>query len=161
MSLENLNQMAAQRILEDRIREYRTRGDDQTALRAMIETYKVTASIDPNTSKEGKLRLAEVHPEFIKILAGVSEVSKEKGYEPLNWIQKDVKCYFVSYLVSAALRHINYFLEGEDFNQEKKQDGTDVSTRLEHLAHAAYGLLMAVTLQRLGRTDLDDRKLKL
>lgn len=118
-------------------------------------------AIDPNKSKEGKLCLAEVHPQFLNSLARVSEISKKKGYELLNWIQSGTKCYFNAYLVSASLRHIAAFQNGQDYNIEKDQSGLDIlEPDVLHLESAAYNLLMAATLFRMGRKDLDDRKVK-
>ena len=116
--------------------------------------------IDPSQSKKGKLPLAEVHPQFLNSLARVSEVSKAKGYEELNWIKPDVKCYFVSYLCSAALRHINDFLNGKDHNIELDQNQKPIDQfDVLHVECAAYNLLMIATLFRLNRADLDDRKI--
>lgn len=117
--------------------------------------------IDPNQSKKGKLAYAEVHPQFEDSLARVNEISKLKGYETLNWVKEDVKCYFVSYLLSAARRHMNLFLKGEDLNVEKDKEGNDITEPdVLHVECAAYNLLMIATLFRQGRVDLDDRRLK-
>lgn len=119
------------------------------------------SNIDPNKSKKGKLPLAEVHPDFEESLALVNELSKVKGYELLNWIKDDVKCYFVSYLVSAARRHINKFLKGEDYNIEIDQQGNQIlEPKVLHVECAAYNLLMLAALFKQGRKDLDDRKFK-
>lgn len=117
--------------------------------------------IDPNQSKKGKLPLAEVHPKFLESLCRVSEISKRKGYAPLNWVQPSFKGGFVNYLGSAALRHINKFLCGEDFNIEKDESGKEIrDVEVLHVEAAAYNLLMIATLFRQGRTDLDDRKIE-
>lgn len=119
------------------------------------------AKLDPNKSKKGKLPFAEVHPQFEESLARVSEISKLKGYEPLNWVRMETKCHFVSYLVSATRRHLNAFLRGEDYNIEKGENGEDIAEpNVLHVECAAYNLLMLATLFRQGRIDLDDRKLK-
>lgn len=115
--------------------------------------------LDPNKSKEGKLPLAQVHPQFIESLSGVSQISAAKGYELLNWVRQDVKCYFVSYLTSAAMRHINKFLNGEDYNIEVDQEGNEIDLGVLHVECAAYNLLMVATLFRNSRKDLDDRLL--
>lgn len=103
--------------------------------------------------------LAEVHPQFIESLGITSEVSKEKGYEILNWTTEEFRGGFVEYLASSALRHINKFLRGEDYNIEVDENGKECRTKALHVEHAAYNLLMIATLFRQGRTDLDDRKL--
>lgn len=114
--------------------------------------------INPNTTKKGKLPVAE-SIWALDHIARVAEQSKAKGYEPMNWVKPETKCYFVGYLVSAALRHVTKFILKEDYNVEKKEDGTEVKTEFDvlHLENAAYNLLMAAHLFRQGRTDLDDR----
>ncbi len=114
--------------------------------------------IDPNTSKKGKLPVAE-SMWILEHAARVSEQSKAKGYAPMNWVTEEVKCYYVSYLLSAALRHINEFIKGSDYNIEKKADGSTVITEFDvlHLENAGYNLFMAAHLFRRGRKDLDDR----
>lgn len=117
--------------------------------------------LNPNTTKKGKVCLAEVHPDFEYSLALVNEVSKIKGYELLNWVKPEIKCYFVSYLLSAARRHMNAFVRGEDFNVEVDGNNKQITEfQALHVEHAAYNLLMIASLFRAGRTDLDDRRLK-
>jgi len=120
-----------------------------------------TKKLNPNTSKAGKLCLAEVHPGFEESLARVNEISKRKGYELLNWVNPEVQCYFISYLLSAARRHMAKFASGEDYNIELDQGGGPITTPdVLHVECAAYNLLMIAVLFRAGRKDLDDRRLK-
>ncbi len=119
--------------------------------------YDKPKTIDQNKSKVGKLPIAELHPQFLKSLSLVSEVSKLKGYKPLNWVGQDFKGGYLGYHCSAALRHILAIMGGEDYNQEQYPDGRDVEQVALHAEHAAYDLLMLATLFRLGRHDLDDR----
>lgn len=115
-------------------------------------------ALDASNSKKGKLRLAIVHPQMLNSLARVAEISEKKGYVRLNWVRPDVKCFFVDYLLSACLRHIEAFLSGEDVNIEKTQDGEEITEpHVLHVESAAYNLLMIAALFRQGRTDLDDR----
>lgn len=118
---------------------------------------QVVKVLNANDSKKGKLPIGELHPQFLKSLALVSEVSKLKGYKPLNWIKSDFKGGYLGYHCSAALRHILAIMDGEDLNQEQYPDGRDVELVALHAEHAAYDLLMLATLFRLGRHDLDDR----
>lgn len=115
--------------------------------------------INSNTSKIGKLPLAEVHPQFEKSLSLVSELSKWKGYEPLNWVRDDFKGGFINYMISAARRHINEFIEGNNINYEKRDKDDAIDSSVLHVEAAAYNLLMIATLYRMGRDDLDDRRL--
>lgn len=122
-------------------------------------------TIDPNKSKQGKLKPALLHPQFFTSLSLVSEVSQLKGYELLNWVRMDVKCFLMSYLLSAILRHSTAIMEGEIYNQEyypegHEKAGAPVELRATHFAHIAYGALMADALIKMGRKDLDDRILK-
>lgn len=114
--------------------------------------------IDPSMTKKGKIPLAE-SLWSLEHIARVSEQSKAKGYEPMNWVKIDTQCYFVSYLCSAAIRHINKFIMGENYNIEVDSRGNTVHTEFDvlHLESAAYNLLMAAHLFRQGRYDLDDR----
>ncbi len=125
------------------------------------EINDAVKKLNPNTSKQGKIALADIHPGFIDSLARVNTVSKLKGYEQGNWIRDDVKCYFSAYLASAALRHIYKFLAGEDYNVEQTLTGDPIITPdVLHVEAAAYNLLMLARLYRQGRLDLDDRKFK-
>lgn len=114
-------------------------------------------SLDPKDSKNGKLNLGAVHPQFEESLAIVAETALAKGYEEFNWLKQDSATKFRSYLISAAKRHINKFLNGEDYNIEKDSNGNIVSDKGLHVEYAAYNLLMIATLFRQGRKDLDDR----
>lgn len=50
----------------------------------------ITTYLDPAVSKEGKLNLVSkaLHPKFEKMLAIVAALSEEKGYAPLNWLDR-------------------------------------------------------------------------
>lgn len=123
--------------------------------------------INPSNTKAGKLTYATLHPQFIDSLSRVDNISKLKGYQRLNWVSSSVKCYFVEYLCSATLRHLNKFLLGEDYNIEVYATGDKAGQVIEtehdvlHVEAAAYNLLMLAALFRQGRTDLDDRLLHL
>lgn len=118
-------------------------------------------ALDANTSKKGKLPIAEVHPWMLEELAKVSQMSKEKGYEVLSWIKPEFNGKFLEYLASAADRHAIAFKSGADLNQELKMNGDPVETLVYHTSQAAYNYLMISVLLRMGRNDLDDRKIKI
>ena len=88
--------------------------------------------------KFSKLPLAELHPEFIRQLAECHRVGKEKGYSKFSWL--DLELFPTQEILNAAMRHINAHLDGELYNQEPGCKNTAL-----HLAHAAYGLLIACT----------------
>lgn len=115
-------------------------------------------ALDPRTSKLGKLNLASpaLHPDFEEALARVSQVSIEKGYDPLNWLDPKNSVTVLN-LIGAAKRHIRSSVLGYNNNQESRQDGTKCPTTANHLEHAAYGLLMASVIIRSGLLSLDDR----
>lgn len=122
---------------------------------------RIPNKLNPKDSKKGKPDLASValHPDFDELLAQVAEVSVEKGYEPLNWLEPNNEVT-VTKLISAARRHENMFRSGHDYNQETKLGGERCSITAQHLAHAAYSLLMAAVIIKKGITELDDRKTK-
>lgn len=117
--------------------------------------------LDPKKSKLGKLNLASkaLHPRFEEMLAEVAEMSIEKGYEPLNWLDSQNEVTVLK-LVSAAKRHEKKFLKGIDTNDEEVTlDGKACTFKPSHLACAAYSLLMAAVLVEEGIKGLDDRVL--
>lgn len=118
-------------------------------------------SLDPKKSKEGKLKLCSpaLHPRFSDPLVAVSEMSIEKGYAPLNYLDKD-SSVTLTYLLAAAKRHIQKVELGIDINTEEvRQDGTACYNQPEELACAAYNLLMASLLLKT-RPEADDRLFK-
>lgn len=126
-----------------------------------IEENKKT-HLDPKTSKKGKLNLASpaLHPEMISLLAAVAEMSVEKGYKPLNWLDKDSPVT-VMYCLNASDRHKQKVKLGIDYNtEEKKLDGTPVSQQVMHLAQSAYNDLMAALLLLKKGDKADDRAFK-
>lgn len=117
--------------------------------------------LDPKKSKLGKLNLASkaLHPRFEEMLAEVAEMSIEKGYEPLNWLDPQNEVTVLK-LVSAAKRHEKKFLKGININDEEVTlDGYFCTFKPSHLACAAYSLLMAAVLVEEGIKELDDRVL--
>jgi len=91
-----------------------------------------------SSNKFNKLPLAELHPEFIKQLATVHKVGKEKGYSKYSWLNTEL--FPTIEILNAAMRHINAHLAGDLYNQEE-----GCTTKGYHLTHAAYNLLIAAT----------------
>lgn len=118
----------------------------------------MTQYLDPKKSKEGKLKLCSkaLHPEFSYPLVDVAEMSIEKQYEPLNYLDKDTSVT-ITYLIEAAQRHLDQLKLGIDINdQEKTLDGKPTKTQPHHAAQVAYNMLMLVLQQKKG-IDKDDR----
>lgn len=116
-------------------------------------------ALDPSKSKDGKVKLCHpaLHPDFTDPLIAVAEVSEEKGYEPLNWLDENSPVT-VMYCLNAAQRHLKKVLKGIDINtEEKKLDGTPCKTQPSELACAAYNLLMADMLLKEKGSKVDDR----
>ncbi len=67
-------------------------------------------------------------------------------YDRANWTNG----ILMSRLLSASMRHIGQFNNGEDYDEE---------TKTLHLANAATNLLFAIWMYKY-RTDLDDRWMK-
>lgn len=122
-----------------------------------IKQEQNTQKLDPKTSKQGKLKVCShaLHPEFSYPLVDVAEMSLERGYAPLNWLNKDNKVTAL-YLIEAAQRHLDKIKLGiDDNNEEKKLDGS--STRVvKHAAQVAYNMLMLLMQQDKG-VLIDDR----
>lgn len=114
-------------------------------------------SLDPATSKVGKEIVSSMtlHPDFIKQLARVAEVSVKKGYSPFNWLKANSPTR-VSTFLNAAKRHLTKAELGEDLNIEKTLDGEDIDIAVHHLDYAAYNLQMASFIIRNLR-EHDDR----
>lgn len=115
--------------------------------------------LDPKKSKEGKLRVCSqaLHPEFSYPLIDVAEMSIEKGYAPLNWV--NFETVTAIYLIEACQRHLDRVKMGIDVNdQEEKQDGTPCREVL-HMAQVAYNALMYCQ-KYLNKTLKDDRLFK-
>lgn len=139
--------------------------DEDLSVETIPETNKksVGDTLDPEKSKAGKINLCSkaLHPQFSYPLVQVSEMSIEKGYEPLNWLQPGHKVT-MTYLIGAAQRHLDKVKLGIDINtEEKKLDGTDVSLLNQpyHAAQVAYNMLMLVR-QILDGVAIDDRLFK-
>ncbi len=115
-------------------------------------------TLDPTQSKKGKLALAStaLHPKFQELLAEVAELSVEKGYKPLNWIEKDSRVS-VMYCLNAAERHAHKVKMGIDRNTEEyRLDGKRCLTTPLHMAQVAYNYLMAAMIL-LEHPERDDR----
>lgn len=80
--------------------------------------------------------------EVAKVLEAGAIKYKERG----NW----AKGLAISRLISASIRHIGQYNEGEDFDKE---------TNTLHLANAACNLLFAIWMHN-NRPDMDDRWIK-
>jgi len=116
--------------------------------------------LDPKTSKKGKLKVCSkaIHPEFNYPQVDVAEMSIEKGYAPLNWLDPSNKVTTM-YLIEAAQRHLDKVKMGVDDNtEERKLDGTPTRT-VKHAAQVAYNMHMLLLQQKLG-VDIDDRMFK-
>ncbi len=118
-------------------------------------------NLDPKSSKQGKIKVCSkaLHPEFSYPLIDIAEMSIEKGYEPLNWL--DPKNGVTAlYLIEAAQRHLDKVKLGIDINtEEKKLDGTATSIQPYHAAQVAYNMLMLVLQIKKG-VVIDDRVFK-
>lgn len=142
--------MNSRHNLEDFTKLYVTERDSSTidtGYSLKSETMSSKKQLDPATSKVGKEIVSSIalHPNFMKELAKVAEVSYKKGYSPFNWIQKDSPCR-VSTFLAAAKRHIIKAELGYNVNSEKTLEGEDIPITANHLSYAAYNLLMAVQL---------------
>jgi hypothetical protein len=80
--------------------------------------------------------------EVAKVLEAGAIKYKERG----NW----AKGLQISRLISASIRHIGQYNEGEDYDKE---------TNTLHLANAACNLLFAIWMHN-NRPDMDDRWIK-
>lgn len=117
--------------------------------------------LDPKKSKKDKLRVCSkaLHPEFSYPLIEVAELSLEKGYKPLNWLDKDSKVT-VTYLVEAAQRHLDKIKMGIDINTEERAlDGAPATNQPWHAAQVAYNMLMLCRQMEEG-VEIDDRLYK-
>lgn len=156
MSESEFNEIRAKTMALDQNKSiYYTYYNPHTGYRGPQE---FAMALDPKKSKEGKLKLASnaLHPEFITLLAEVAEMSVEKGYTPLNWLEKDSPVS-VTYCLNAAERHRQQAKLGIDRNTEEKTlDGDPTKLQPMHLAQSAYNDLMAALLI-LKRPEADDR----
>lgn len=91
---------------------------------------------------EDKPMMVLVPPAALKEVAKVATFGAKK-YGAANYLEG----LELSRMLSAVYRHINSVTLGED---------TDPESGVDHLAHAALGLMMAVELRALGRI-VDDR----
>lgn len=117
--------------------------------------------LNPETSKQGKKALCSqaLHPELCDPLIDVSEMSIEKGYTPLNYLDKDSKVT-VTYCLAAAKRHLQKAEMGIDLNTEELGlDGLPTKIKCQHLAQVAYNALMALMILK-ERPEADDRLFK-
>lgn len=115
-------------------------------------------SLDPKTSKKGKLAVCSkaLHPEFSYPLITVAEMSIEKGYKPLNWLDPKNEVT-VTYLIEAAQRHLDKVKLGIDVNNDEKTlEGKATKNQPYHAAQVAYNMLMLVTQLQNG-VEIDDR----
>lgn len=117
--------------------------------------------LDPKKSKKGKLKVCSkaLHPEFSNPLIEVAELSLEKGYKPLNWLDTNNKVT-VMYLIEAAQRHLDKVKMGIDLNtEEKKLDGSQTINQPLHAAQVAFNMLMLCRQMQEG-VEIDDRLFK-
>jgi hypothetical protein len=137
------------------------RGLTNKEIERMVEEFdhlRKPLSLDPKTSKEGKLKVCSkaLHPEFSYPLIAVAEMSIEKGYKPLNWLDKNNKVTMM-YLIEAAQRHLDQVKLGIDINTEEKTlDGQPTKNQPFHAAQVAYNMLMLVRQMQEG-VAIDDR----
>jgi hypothetical protein len=94
---------------------------------------------------ENKVPLDLIPYDSLEEIGKVLAVGAKK-YERANW----AKGIVLSRLISAALRHIGQFNNGEDHDPE---------TQTLHLSNAATNLLFAIWMFK-NRPDLDDRWIK-
>lgn len=123
--------------------------------------YAKEKKLDPKTSKEGKLKVCSkaLHPKLSYPLIAVAELSLEKGYEPLNWLNPENKVTAL-YLIEAAQRHLDQVKLGIDLNtQERRLDGYYCTNKPYHAAQVAYNMLMLVRQIEEG-VLIDDRLFK-
>lgn len=104
------------------------------------EKGKKDAIGDPN-----KPRLSLIPKEALWQMGGAFTYG-EKHYGSHNW-RKGIK---ISYLLDAAIRHINEFNDGENI---------DVKSGNPHLGNAMADLAMAIELLK-NNPDMDDRHKK-
>lgn len=126
-----------------------------------IADYEEFEMLDPKKSKEGKLSVCSpaYHPEFHYPLFDVAEMSVEKGYKPLNWLDADTRVT-ASYLIAAAQRHLDKIKMGVDINTEERAlNGEATKFTPYHAAQVAYNMLMYCMLHQKG-TLKDDRLFK-
>lgn len=112
-------------------------------------------------SKKHKQKVSSpaLHPEFTLPLVDVAELSMEKGYTPLNWLQLGHQVT-ITQLLDAAQRHLNKVRLGIDINREEKTlDGNPTKTQCLHAAQVAYNMLM-ICMQQLKGYQIDDRMFK-
>lgn len=91
---------------------------------------------------QGKPPLSLIPKESLWEIGRVLEFGAKK-YSPYNWR----KGFDYSRLISAAMRHISQFNDGEDIDSE---------TKLSHLAHAICCLMFLLEQQKLQYGN-DDR----
>ena len=120
--------------------------------------------IDSVTSKDNKEKVSSpaLHPLFTRTLVTVAELSVEKGYEPLNWLNPDNKVTVIK-LLDAAQRHMDLVRMGYDVNdKEVKLDGTPCKTKPTHSAQVSYNTLMVDMILKDPElaAKLDDRIFK-
>ncbi len=120
------------------------------------------SKLDPKKSKEGKLPLNSpaLHPEFCNPLVLVAEMSREKKYEPLNWLDED-STVTLSYLDGAIMRHLQKAMMGFNKNTEEKTlEGNPTKNQPYHYACVAYNALMACMLLDQKGDKIDDHLFK-
>lgn len=110
---------------------------------------RASPTATPRKDDTGKPNMATIDPLFMMELATVLSVGDAK-YGIGNWCQSSGLKW--SQLASAAERHMQKWLAGEEFDHE---DG------LSHLVHIASCMMMLRHYERGGNyTESDDRRFK-
>lgn len=91
-----------------------------------------------DTSNKPKLHLLK--PKMLREMARVRAFGILKYQNDVDWMKSDQADY-----LSAALRHIYAYIEGED---------SDTESGISHLAHAATSLMLAYQIGRLDDSDI-------
>lgn len=134
---------------------------EMVALKEDYANFSLSNTLDPNKSKKDKFPVCStaLHPEFSYPLVAVAELSIEKGYKPLNWLDKNNNVT-VNYLISAAQRHLDLVKLGVDINdQETTLDGKPTKNKPFHAAQVAFNMLM-LCLQIQKQVEINDRLFK-
>lgn len=111
------------------------------------EVLSLRTGKSSTTAKDdkGKPKLAFLPPRaLVETAKALEHGAKKYGYEA--YLDKPGT---LGTWLSAALRHMNRTLQGQDVDEE---------SQVSHIAHAASNLLIALELTLLGTEKFDDRK---